>query len=96
MRNGCEKINGNDIRVDGRMKYKIGKFSVTTMLLLAGAVLTGCEALDDMQRENFQHACDNLGIQRGTPGYDDCMLQQQRLDAMQVQAAMDRSAAKVP
>lgn len=78
------------------MKYGIKKISITTVLVLAGAVLTGCDALDDMQRENYQHACDNLGIQRGTPGYDDCMLQQQRLDAMQVQAAMDRSAAEVP
>lgn len=78
------------------MNYGFRKFSSTAMLIFAGAVLTGCEALDDMQRENYQHACDNLGIQRGTPGYDDCMLQQQRLDAMQVQAALDRSEVKVP
>lgn len=78
------------------MKRRTVRSPVAATLVLAATALAGCDALDDMQRENYQRTCDNLGIQRGTPGYDDCMLQQQRLDAMQTQAALNRSAAQVP
>lgn len=56
--------------------------------------LSGCQSLDDLDREAYQRACDNLGIQRGTPSYDQCMLQQQRLDNEDNQRFLDREALK--
>ncbi|WP_026872944.1 hypothetical protein [Inquilinus limosus] len=58
------------------------------------AALGGCQTLDDLDREAYQRACDNLGIQRGTPTYDQCMLQQQRLDNEDNQRFLDREALK--
>ncbi|MGK9171116.1 hypothetical protein KXR53_32790 [Inquilinus limosus] len=61
------------------------------------AVLTalgGYQSLDDLDREAYQRACDNLGIQLGTPTYDQCMLQQQRLDNEDNQRFRDREALK--
>lgn len=52
---------------------------VAALVLCSGA-LAACAEIDKMERENYQHACDNLGIQRGTPTYDECMMQQQKLD----------------
>lgn len=63
---------------------------VSTALLFAG-LLTGCQTLDDLDRETYQRACDNLEIARGTPQYDECMLQQQRMDNDNLQRSMDRS-----
>lgn len=62
----------------------------TTVLTALG----GCQALDDLDREAYQRTCDNLGIQRGTPTYDQCMLQQQRLDNEDSQRFLDREALK--
>ncbi len=58
------------------------------------AALGGCQALDDLDREAYQRACDNLGIQRGTPTYDQCMLQQQALDNEDNQRFLDREVVK--
>lgn len=64
--------------------------AITAVLMALG----GCQSLDDMDREAYQRACDNLGIQRGTPTYDQCMLQQQRLDNEDNQRFLDREVAK--
>lgn len=56
--------------------------------------LGGCQSLDDLDREAYQRACDNLGIQRGTPTYDQCMLQQQALDNEDNQRFLDREAVR--
>lgn len=54
-------------------------------------VLPGCKTLDDLDRKTYQRACDNLGIERKTPTYDECMLQQQRMNNENVQRTLDRS-----
>ncbi len=38
-----------------------------------------------MERENYQRACDKLGIKSRTPTYDECMLKQQRMDNDDIQ-----------
>lgn len=58
---------------------------------VAATAVSGCQALDKMERENYQRACDNLGIERGTPTYDECMLQQQRMENDDIQRSIDRS-----
>ncbi|MFK3668495.1 hypothetical protein ACI2JN_25050 [Ochrobactrum teleogrylli] len=70
------------------------KIHPTAFLLAAFAVtaLSGCQTLDKIERENYQRACDNLGIARDTPSYDECMLQQQRMENDDVQRSIDRSA----
>jgi len=59
--------------------------------VIAVTALSGCQALDKMERENYQRACDNLGIERSTPAYDECMLQQQRMENDDIQRSIDRS-----
>ncbi|MBO1042292.1 hypothetical protein [Brucella pituitosa] len=58
---------------------------------VAATAVSGCQALDKMERENYQRSCDNLGIERGTPTYDECMLQQQRMENDDIQRSIDRS-----
>ena len=59
-------------------------------------VLGGCDliaALDQMDREADQRACDGFGFRRGTDAYSNCMMQQaaQREEANQrAQRARDR------
>lgn len=73
--------------------------SLTTPYFLGGcvlvaAMLSGCASIDQMAADNYRHQCDQMGIARGTPAYDECMLQQQRIEAESVQRSMDRAAAK--
>lgn len=56
------------------------RLAVFLCLALATSALGACglqEKLDEMDREKFEHACTNLGIARGTPSWDQCMIQQQ-------------------
>lgn len=68
---------------------------IPPIVLFCGAIavtaVSGCQTLDKMERENYQRACDNLGIERDTPTYDECMLQQQRMENDDIQRSMDRS-----
>ncbi|MFK4822685.1 hypothetical protein ACI0FS_21260 [Ochrobactrum quorumnocens] len=57
---------------------------------IVASILTGCQSLDDLDREAYQRACDNLDIPRGTPEYSQCMLQQQQMDNDNFQRSMDR------
>jgi len=41
--------------------------------------------------ENYQRACDKLGIKSGTPKYEECMLKQQRMDNDDIQRPLDGS-----
>lgn len=70
------------------------KISVLVGLALLSGMASGCKTLDKMERENYQSACDNLGIARGTPTYDQCMLQQQALSEESTQRSLDRSAER--
>lgn len=65
--------------------------SMTLPAVLLALVLHGCQSLDELDRANYQRSCDNLGIQQGTPEYDQCMLQQQRMDNDNVQRTIDRA-----
>jgi hypothetical protein len=62
-------------------------------MALIGFVLAlpSCTTLDELDRKTYQSACDNLGIARGTSTYDECMLQQQRMNNENVQRTLDRS-----
>ncbi|WP_273794055.1 hypothetical protein, partial [Brucella intermedia] len=53
-------------------------------------VLSGCQTLDDLDREAYQRVCDSFQIPRGTPEYSQCMLQQQQMDNENIQRSMDR------
>lgn len=59
-------------------------------VFIVASVLSGCQTLDDLDREAYQRACDNLEIPRGTPEYSQCMLQQQQMDNENIQRSMDR------
>jgi len=71
------------------MSIKNASF-ITYLILMTS--ISGCQTLDDLDRENYQRACDNLGIVRGTATYDECMMQQQRMDNEDLQRSMDRSS----
>ncbi|EHM03415.1 hypothetical protein HMPREF9946_00140 [Acetobacteraceae bacterium AT-5844] len=65
------------------------------VLSLAAAfpLLAGCgleDALDAMQRENFEQACTKLGIARSSPSWDQCMIQQQASERYEEQQALNR------
>lgn len=60
---------------------------------LAGCGDIGAE-LAKSDREIFQESCDDLGIARGTPGFDQCILQQQELKERRDQASQDRIRAQ--
>ncbi|MFK3668489.1 hypothetical protein ACI2JN_24990 [Ochrobactrum teleogrylli] len=59
-------------------------------VFIVASVLSGCQTLDDLDREAYQRACDNLEIPRGTSEYSQCMLQQQQMDNENIQRSMDR------
>ncbi|HWX49491.1 MAG TPA: hypothetical protein VNZ61_15685 [Roseomonas sp.] len=55
--------------------------------------LAGCglqDALDAMDRERFEKACAHLGIAKGSPSWDQCMIQQQASDREEEQRSLDR------
>lgn len=60
--------------------------------LVAGSLLAGCTALDEMEAENYRRKCDSLGISRSSPAYDNCILQQQKLEEEGIQHSMDRQS----
>ncbi|WP_448786224.1 hypothetical protein [Brucella intermedia] len=60
------------------------------MVFIVAGILSGCQTLDDLDREAYQRACDNLEIPRGTSEYSQCMLQQQQMDNENIQRSMDR------
>jgi hypothetical protein len=68
--------------------------AVSSLVVLLG----GCgliAALDQMDREADQRACDGFGFRRGTDSYSNCMMQQaaQRQEEDQrAQRARDREA----
>ncbi|MFC7398921.1 hypothetical protein ACFQU1_17090 [Chelatococcus sp. GCM10030263] len=70
------------------------KSSALAAIALMTIALAGCQAIEKMEREGYQRSCDNLGIARGTPTYDQCMLQQQALDEESSQRMLDRNAER--
>lgn len=72
------------------------RLSLTLLSLgsLLAAALSGCASLDQMAADNYRRQCDTLGIARGTPTYDQCMLQQQAIEEQGVQRSMDREAMR--
>ncbi|WP_149538053.1 hypothetical protein [Siccirubricoccus phaeus] len=63
-------------------------------LALMAAMLAGCGMLDELDRQEYERACNNLGITRGTPSWDQCMLQQQALDKEGTERFLDRTAER--
>ncbi|WP_435655910.1 hypothetical protein [Brucella pituitosa] len=59
-------------------------------VFIVASVLSGCQTLDDLDREAYQRICDSLQIPRGTSEYSQCMLQQQQMDNENIQRSMDR------
>ncbi|MEJ5020886.1 hypothetical protein WH297_14255 [Ochrobactrum vermis] len=59
-------------------------------VFIVASTLAGCQSLDELDREAYQRACDNLDIPRSTPEYSQCMLQQQQMDNDNFQRSMDR------
>jgi len=56
------------------------------------ALLGGCAALERIDREEAQRACDGFGFRRGTEAYSSCMMQQAAQRAEEDQRALDRAA----
>ena len=65
------------------------KSIVAASLVLAG-LLSGCQALDEMEADGYRKQCATLGIQPGSPQFDQCMLQQQALEEKASQNSLDR------
>ncbi|HLU03805.1 MAG TPA: hypothetical protein VKZ94_13660 [Advenella sp.] len=65
------------------------KILVASGLVLAG-LLGGCQALDDMEADGYRKQCATLGIQPGSPHFDQCMLQQQALNEEETERSLDR------
>jgi hypothetical protein len=64
--------------------------AVSSLVVLLG----GCNliaALDQMDREADQRACDGFGFRRGTDAYSNCMMQQ-AVQRAEDQRARDREA----
>ena len=71
--------------------------SYMLMATMASSVvlLSACGALEDLDKwsiEQYRQKCINMGIQPGSPSFDECMLQQQKLEEEGLQHSMDRSA----
>lgn len=58
--------------------------------ILMTSVLSACAALDQMEADDFRRECQNLGIEPGSPHFDECMLQQQSLSEDESQHMLDR------
>ncbi|PJX25870.1 hypothetical protein CAP48_07505 [Advenella sp. S44] len=65
------------------------KTGFATSLVLAG-LLSGCQALNDMEAEQYRQQCATLGIEPGTPHFEQCMLQQQALNEDETERSLDR------
>lgn len=72
------------------MKSKSSVFFVGA--LFSGVILSGCSSLDRMEAENYRNKCESLGIKRGSPSFDSCILQQQALEEQGIQRSLDRSS----
>lgn len=56
-------------------------------------LLSGCGVdakLDEMSRQQYAATCSRLGIPAGSPDFNTCLLQQQRLEEEQIQNAIKR------
>lgn len=60
-----------------------------TGILMMGT-LAGCEALDKMEANEYRQQCQNLGIEPGSPHFDECMMQQQSLNENETEHSLDR------
>ncbi len=65
------------------------KTIVATSLVLV-SLLSGCQALDEMEADGYRKQCATLGIQPGSPHFDQCMLQQQALNEEETERSLDR------
>lgn len=62
-------------------------FSVPAVCLL----LAGCDVdgeIDALSRQQYTDTCARLGIPAGSPDFNTCLLQQQQLEAEQIQNAI--------
>jgi len=70
------------------------RFMVIPAALAASALLSACDTLDQWEAEEYRHKCESLGIAPGSPSFDNCILQQQKLEEEGIQHSMDRDAQK--
>jgi len=59
---------------------------------LLAPMLGGCAALTESDAEYYRKQCISLGIAPDSPNFENCILQQQRLEEERVQHYMDREA----
>lgn len=55
--------------------------------------LAGCGAPDELDRmevDGYKKTCASLGIQPGSPHFDQCMLQQQSINENETEHSLDR------
>jgi len=77
------------MRDSHRGRFVLRLLTFTALILpLAGCGLQ--DALDDMDREKFERACAHLGIAKGSPSWDQCMIQQQASEREEEQRFLDR------
>lgn len=58
------------------------------LTLVACCLAGGCSALDPMP--TYRQKCDELGFQRGTDAYSNCLLEQEKMDNENSQRFLDR------
>ena len=68
------------------------RLTLMAAALASSALLSACDTLDAWSAEEYQHKCESLGIHPGSPSYEPCILQQQKLDEEGIQHSMDRAA----
>lgn len=70
----------------------VGAAKKVAVCATLGIAAAGCASVGEMESKIYRHSCDNLGIERGTDAYSECVLQQQRLDAERIEGFLDRNA----
>ncbi|MFT3974936.1 MAG: hypothetical protein QM699_16285 [Amaricoccus sp.] len=63
-------------------------------VLLAAIGLGGCVDFDKLDHDNYVAGCKTLGIDQNSPDFNQCMMQQQRLNEADTQGILDREAVK--
>ena len=73
-------------------KHSTLKRSTLLVVFSATTLLSACSTLDEWSAEQYHDKCISLGINPNSPSFDECILQQQKLDEEGIQHSMDRSA----
>ncbi|WP_025373534.1 hypothetical protein [Advenella mimigardefordensis] len=72
------------------MHQRSSSKTIAAASLVLASLLSGCQALDEMEADEYRKECTTLGIPPGSPQFDQCMLQQQALNEQATESSLDR------